>query len=202
LSTQLLEIGVASRPLVAAEESGDASLARVLPNGAMVGVVDAVGHGAEAAVVAREATALLAAAERAHPLTAVRLCHEGLRTSRGVVLSLAWFDPAAAIMTWLGVGNVAGLLVRSDAGTAPRQELLLLRNGVVGRQLPPLQAGVLPVFPGDTLVLATDGVDPAFMTRTVEVDDPETTAARILEAHATGLDDALVLVARYRGVPS
>ena len=202
MSSQLLEIGVASRPLVASEESGDASLARVLPNGAMVGVVDAVGHGSEAAVVSRLATALLAAAEHAHPLTAVRLCHEGLRTSRGVVLSLAWFDPAAAIMTWLGVGNVAGLLIRGDPGVAPRQELLLLRNGVVGRQLPPLQAGVLPVSAGDTLVLATDGVDPDFMTRGVEIGEPETTAARILEAHATGLDDALVLVARYRGAPS
>jgi len=105
-------------------------------------------------------------------------------------------------MTWLGVGNVAGLLIRGDPGVAPRQELLLLRNGVVGRQLPPLQAGVLPVSAGDTLVLATDGVDPDFMTRGVEIGEPETTAARILEAHATGLDDALVLVARYRGAPS
>jgi negative regulator of sigma-B (phosphoserine phosphatase) len=161
-----------------------------------------VGHGPEAAVVSRQATALLSAAEREHPLTVVRLCHEGLRTSRGVVMSLAWFDPTAAIMTWLGVGNVAGLLVRGDRGAAPRQELLLLRNGVVGRQLPPLQANVLAVSPGDTLVLATDGVDPDFMTRTVELGEPETTAARILEAHATGLDDALVLVARYRGAPS
>src|SRR5256886_12682782 len=53
-------------------------------------------------------------------------------------------DVNHGLMTWLGVGNVQGLLVRTDKkGSA--QETLLLRGGVVGDHLPQLQATVLQI---------------------------------------------------------
>jgi len=62
------------------------------------------------------------------------------------------------MMTWLGVGNVHGVLMRSDARKGNVQESLLLRDGVVGSQLPALQATVLLIVRGGTLFFATDGV--------------------------------------------
>ena len=67
------------------------------------------------------------------------------------------------MMTWLGVGNVQGVLMRADAQKGSVQEVLLLRGGVVGSQLPALQAAVLPIAKGDTLVFATDGVRGEFV---------------------------------------
>ena len=84
-------------------------------------------------------------------------CHERLRDTRGVVLSLGLF--ATGSLTWLGVGNVDGVLVRSGSG-APEQ--LLVRSGVVGRRLPSLELSRLTVARGDTLILATDGIDQGF----------------------------------------
>jgi len=47
--------------------------------------------------------------------------------TRGVVLSLASIDPAHGMMTWLGVGNVQGVLMRANAKNGNGQESLLLR---------------------------------------------------------------------------
>src|SRR5437764_14087643 len=43
-------------------------------------------------------------------------CHKRLRSTRGVVMSLASFDARESIMTWIGIGNVAGLLLRREGG--------------------------------------------------------------------------------------
>jgi alkanesulfonate monooxygenase SsuD/methylene tetrahydromethanopterin reductase-like flavin-dependent oxidoreductase (luciferase family) len=199
VSTQLVEWASASRPLGPGEETGDACLVRTLPGGALVAVVDGLGHGVEAAAAARRALALLTDAEAQYPVAVVKRCHDGLRRSRGVVMSLAWFDGGADAMTWAGVGNVQGMLQRVRVGAGPSQESLMLRGGVVGREIPPLYVATLPVAAGDTLVFATDGIRPRFVCEPVTGGTPQQVAERILAEYRTGADDALVVVVRYRG---
>ena len=155
LTTAALEWAVASRGLESGV-SGDAHIARPLPGGALFGVVDGLGHGPAAAAAAREAVRYLSAVEVEDPISVVRGCHERVRETRGVVLTLAWIDGTRDCMTWLGVGNVQGELLRAHADPRPRRETLDGRGGIVGRLLPPLHAGVLPIAPGDLLVLASD----------------------------------------------
>jgi len=89
-----------------------------------------------------------------------------------VVLSLASIDPEHGLMTWAGVGNVQGALMRAGARKGSVQEVLLLRGGVVGSQLPALQAAVLPVAKGDTLVFVTDGIRGEFARRSLRAGIP------------------------------
>jgi hypothetical protein len=77
---------------------------------------------------------------------------------------------------------------------------LLLRAGVIGSQLPPLQAAVLPVARGDTLIFVTDGVRDEFVEGLLGLENPQRAADRILELYQSGNDDALVLVARLTGI--
>jgi negative regulator of sigma-B (phosphoserine phosphatase) len=79
---------------------------------------------------------------------------------------------------------------------------LMLRGGVVGSQLPPLQAAVLPVRREDTLVFATDGVRRGFSESLSSLEGPQRAANRILESYRSGTDDALVLVARLTDIRS
>jgi hypothetical protein len=81
----------------------------------------------------------------------------------------------------------------------PPREELLLRAGVIGGQIPPLQAAVLPVFHGDTLFLASDGIRGEFALEQAPSEMSQGTAQVILSRFANGNDDALVLVARIGG---
>ena len=196
----MVEYGVAKFVLPGQGESGDHHLVCCNQNGILVAAIDGIGHGEEAANASKTAAALLRSCADEPIITLVERCHEKLRATRGVVLSLACMDPEHGMMTWLGVGNVQGVLMRSDAKKGNGQESLLLRAGVVGSQLPALQATVLPILRGDTLFFATDGVRNDFSVTLSARENPQRAADRILEQYRTGNDDALVLVTRLTGI--
>jgi negative regulator of sigma-B (phosphoserine phosphatase) len=195
----LLNWGVATQAFDGCAESGDGYMVAPFADGTLVVVVDGLGHGPRAATATRTALATLEG--RAHePVTALlKQCHEGLKRTRGVVMSLASFSALEGTMTWLGVGNVKGLLLCNDSDTNPKRERLLLRGGVVGYQLPTLRPEVIRVKQGDTLVFATDGLRSIFAEELTLGEPPQDLADRILGQHRRGTDDALVLVAQYVG---
>lgn len=180
-------------------ESGDLHLVKLVPDGALVAVVDGAGHGVEAASAARLAIDILDQHADEAIIGLVRRCHARLKGTRGVVLSLAAFQGRDDEMTWLGVGNVEGLLLRVEEDANPDRENILLRGGVVGYRLPALQAAIVPVIPGDTLIFATDGIWNDFMGSVRVQDRPQELANRICSGYAKRSDDALVLVVRYLG---
>jgi hypothetical protein len=195
MTDALVEWAAACRPVGAPDDSGDQYLVAPFAGGVLVAVADGLGHGPHAAAAARTAVGVLA--DHAHePVTMlVKRCHERLRDTRGVVLSVASF--ADGIMSWLGVGDVDGVLLRAEAPGMP--EPLLVRAGVVGRHVPALEATPVQVSRGDVLVVATDGVRSGFAEGLPPVRTPQGLADRILAEHAKATDDALVVVARYRG---
>jgi len=172
-------------------------LVKPSPPEALVAVVDGLGHGAGAAAAAQIAIESLAARDDESLPAKVTRCHEDLRQTRGVVLSLASFRASDSTMTWLGVGNVEGILVRAGALTISGRETLLLRGGLVGDYLPPLRAFSLPVTRGDVLIFATDGVRGDFAEDIILTGPSQKIADRILARHSFGNDDALVLAVRY-----
>jgi negative regulator of sigma-B (phosphoserine phosphatase) len=195
-----LEWGSATAALPGQTESGDLHLVVSTAEKAVVAVVDGLGHGPEAAAASRIAIETVREHVNEPVISMLRRCHECLRQTRGAVISLASFNARDAMMTWAGIGNVAGFLFRADQNLP--HETLLLRGGVLGALLPPLQAAVLPVDPGDVLLFATDGVRTDFAENIIPIASLHTTAEAILTNYNKGTDDALVLAARYRGLPS
>lgn len=197
----LIEWAVAERARDGQTESGDRCLAMPTADGALVAVVDGLGHGAEAADAAKTAVRALERHAGQPVIPLVRHCHAALTGTRGAVISLAAFSARDATMTWLGVGNAEGLLLRAQRSVNPQRELLLLRGGVVGVHLPALAAAIVPVVRGDTLILATDGVRGDFLNRTLSpYDTPQRMADDVLRQWGSRSDDALVLVVRYLGL--
>src|SRR2546422_8836961 len=73
-------------------ESGDIHVAAPFPKGILVGVIDGLGHGPEAAQAARTAARVLTA-HAGEPVQAlIQRCHGSLRNTRGAVMSLASFS--------------------------------------------------------------------------------------------------------------
>src|SRR5262249_46106801 len=160
---------------------------------------DGIGHGAEAAEAARVAFDTLRANAHESVLALLKRCHAALHETRGVVMTLASFNAQDDSMTWVGVGNVEGVLLHADVRVTPPREYVLSHGGIVGLQLPAVRGFVLPVARGDTLVIATDGVRSGFAEGLRLEESPQQIADRVLERNVKGTDDALVLVARYLG---
>lgn len=196
---KILEWGVAAAALPGQRESGDLHLVQDSPVGCLIAAVDGLGHGREAAAAARRAVGALASRRDDTVISLVRSCHRELAGTRGVTMSLAAFNASDDTMTWLAIGNVEGVLLRADPRSRRPMETILMRAGVVGLDLPRLQASVTAISPGDIVVLATDGIHRDFVQVIHPADQPQALAERVLRFHAKGTDDALVLAARYRG---
>ena len=199
----VIDWGVATRALAGETESGDLHLVKRVGRGTLVAAVDGLGHGAEAAAAARAAVAALERyAEQSLP-PLVRRCHEALAGSRGVVMSLAYLGGVQPSLTWLGVGNVEGVVLyaaRPARPARPARSSLVTRGGIVGgAALPELRTDVVPVAPGDLLIFATDGIRGGFAEGLPSDATPQQLADQILARYGKGTDDALVLVARYAG---
>jgi phosphoserine phosphatase RsbX len=181
------------------DESGDVHVVAAFPHGALVAVLDGLGHGPEAAAAARAAVSILEAHAGESVVALVERCHEALRKTRGAVMNLASFDARDSSMTWTGVGNVEAFLLRADRAARPAREAIVPRGGIVGYHLPTVRASVLSVSAGDTLIMATDGIRSEFSGGLDALGSPQEIAESILSRYARGSDDALVVVARYLG---
>jgi len=200
-TSSLLEWGVATLTLAGQLESGDLHLVREVGGGVLVAVVDGLGHGEEAAAAARLAVTTLDQFAPEPIASLVQRCHEALRGTRGAVMSVAYFDPGRDTMTWVGLGNVEGVVVHQNWAERSSRTSLVTRGGIVGAQpdLLPVRPWVIPVQPGDLLVFATDGIRSGFADDISRRDSPQQVADLLLARYGKGTDDALVLAARYLG---
>jgi negative regulator of sigma-B (phosphoserine phosphatase) len=191
----VLERGAAGLMHEGEGRSGDVAVFAPSRRGALVVVIDGLGHGGFAADAAEAAAAVVRERVDEPPHELLEACHEALRHTRGAVMTLVWFDLHARSLEWTGVGNVEARLVR--AGERPDSPVVL--GGVVGMNLPKARLTTVALQPGDTIVLATDGVAADFS----EAVEPGTPAQRIadraLERYGKGTDDALVAVVRFLG---
>jgi len=199
----LVDWAIASSTLVGQSESGDRHVVKTSTNSTLLAVVDGLGHGEEAAHAAKTAVRVM---EQAVPdeslLVQIQSCHRALKETRGVVMTLVSVSILDHTLTWLGVGNVNAVLLHQNAKANINTETIVLRGGVVGYEMPNLRAVVLPVVPGDLILIATDGIRGGFEQGVLFSDKVQAIADRIMAQHSIKTDDALILVARYVGRPS
>ena len=195
----MVDWAVATLALEGEHESGDLHVVAPFENGALVAAIDGLGHGPEAALAARSAAEALQRDSRRPVGELLERCHESLRGTRGAVITLASFNGGGATMSWAGVGNIEGTLLRAQPREERPRESVMLVGGVPGHQLPRVRPNELPVSRGDTLVLATDGVRGGYLDLVDVTQPPQQLADHLLSDYGRGTDDALVLVARYLG---
>jgi len=201
LRTPLIDWAVAAHALPGEERSGDTHVVKAWGNKFLLAVIDGLGHGEHAANAAQIAadTLISHASDSEDVVSLMNQCHKSLVKTRGAVLSLALFDTVNDTITWLGVGNVDGLLLRADRHIKPSSESLLQRGGVVGYQMPSLRPSTTHIRRGDILILSTDGIRGGFEKEVNPEEAPQQIADMIIMNYNRKTDDALVMVARYTG---
>lgn len=191
-----LDRGVAGAPHEGEERSGDLAVFIPTAVGALTCVIDGLGHGPEAAEAAELCADVVRAHAEAGAQDLLQACHEALIETRGVVMTVAWFDLEAARLSWAGVGNVDARLVRQ--GPELREEVALVFGGVLGYRMPNVRPATMSLDRGDLLVMITDGIEAAISPALAGGGAAQTMADRIFAMHGKGTDDALAVVVRYR----
>lgn len=193
-----VEWSVATRPAEGHADSGDFSCVRDLGDGVLLVVVDVLGHGSDAAKAARRFLDVIEVEPIGDLAALFARCDALLRSDRGAVMTAVLVRTNEPLIRYLGVGNVQAVVVRGD--NRAKREWLLIRSGVLGNGIGPLEARTLPVLPGDVVVLATDGVHAAYASSIDPLQTVDRIARAVLDTHATGKDDALVLAARISAI--
>jgi hypothetical protein len=191
-----LRWAVANRALEGQPVSGDLHVVLATSEGALVAVIDGLGHGAGAAVAAQTAARTLTVDPMRTPTEAIRACHEALARTRGAVMTVVRVERDA--LRWAGVGNVEAVVVRG-AHSRSRSARILLAEGIVGHSLPALRVSEVALAPGDLLVLGTDGLRVDFTEHIRATASPDRIVHYLVTYCRTGRDDALALAARYVG---
>jgi phosphoserine phosphatase RsbX len=194
-----LERGVAGAAIAGEERSGDLAVFAGYAGGALVAVLDGLGHGDAAADASDIAAGVIHRNRNAPPTELLQLCHEALYKTRGVVMTLAWFDLERHELSWAGVGNVEARLVRGAATYGDRHDSALVLGGVVGYNLPTIRPATMDLLPGDAVAFATDGIEADYSVSLAPGVPAQKLAERIYERHGKGTDDALAVVVRYVG---
>src|SRR5712672_2128346 len=128
MTARLFECGLAALTHRGETESGDRHVVASFDAGALVAVIDALGHGHDASRAADLAAGVLSRHGQEMPIDLVARCPSQMRDSRGAAMSLASFDWEQRAITWLAVGNVMGVLVHAAAHADARVESLMLRS--------------------------------------------------------------------------
>jgi len=159
---KIIEFGISAMILPGQSESGDLYIVKETEKQVLIGVVDGLGHGSEAANAAKLAVSVLNNYAHESVIALTKFCHDKLKSTRGVVMALVTINPADETLTWLSIGNVEGMLLRSDPHLTPSNpvyESIITRPGVVGYRLPTLYASVISITKGDLIILSTDGIN-------------------------------------------
>lgn len=157
-------------------------------------VVDGLGHGLGAADAARLAIRAFEGVATHPPGAQVAVIHDALRGSRGAAVAVARLDRARGVLTYAGIGNVAGAVI---GGGGARH--LVSGNGTAGHNATRIHEFTYPWPSGALLVMHSDGLGSRWQLERypgLERRHPSVVAGVLYRDWSRGRDDVTVLAAR------
>ncbi|NKJ49356.1 serine/threonine protein kinase [Burkholderia sp. SG-MS1] len=147
-------VGAKSTPKRGQDVSGDAWAVREAADGLWLTLLDGLGHGALAADASRRAVDIFMAADPAAlPEEVLRTVHAGIKATRGAVMAIAKIEPAKAMLSFAGVGNIVSTV---HAGETTQH--LLSTDGTVGYNMRTVRPTQASWATGSVFIATTDGL--------------------------------------------
>jgi serine phosphatase RsbU (regulator of sigma subunit) len=194
----ITEFGVFSRPHPHYRENGDGYL--IQPHGEqaiLIALIDALGHGPEAAEVSQLACDYLREASANYGIEELlRGCHRHLQGTRGAAVALAQVDRQSGRLRYCGVGNIEARLVGQTSARP------ISYNGIVGAVMPNFRCFEYSLAPSDMIMMHSDGISARFDLATypdLSGQPVQLIADAIAREWSRQHDDATIVVARYTG---
>lgn len=188
-----LEHGFCVRPLLDPPRCGDAVWRGERGPVTVLAIIDVLGHGAAAHVLAERIVALLEESTESDPEGLMRTIAAAIRGSRGAALGLCALDRGNGTLRHCAIGNT----VTRICGRAERH--LVSRSGVVGGIMPAPRAFEARLRGGELLLMYSDGVRDRFTRADLgtAAASPRRAACAVVRRFGRRSDDAACLAARF-----
>jgi anti-sigma regulatory factor (Ser/Thr protein kinase) len=189
--------GAVCLPKPGEEAHGDGWAAVGLPGiGCILMVADGLGHGPGAADASAQAARIFMKRTFDGPGAIVEAIHDGLRSTRGAAVAVARIDLLRSVVTFAGLGNIAGVLA-----VGPMVRRMVSHNGTAGHTAHRIKEFEYPFASREqsVVILHSDGVGSAWTLDRypgLATLHPALMAAVIYRDFNRGRDDATVLVAK------
>jgi anti-sigma regulatory factor (Ser/Thr protein kinase) len=157
-------------------------------------VIDGLGHGFSARKAAELAINRFLEAKSPDPHMIFSNLNAALLGSTGAAIALAIIDSEENKMTFTGIGNINTRIVRKDGGTQGCASM----PGIVGYRAQHVRTFDFNLFPGDIVVLASDGIKSQFELQDVASRDLSVLAASLYRDYKRGSDDRTVVVVGFK----
>lgn len=189
-----VEVGVVSEPIKGEDSCGDGWFVRQSEDGALLMVVDGLGHGEFASEAAREAEQVFSSTKAASLIGILTDIHDALKKTRGAAVAVAKIDIEKGVLTFAGVGNIGAAIVSKGSGRN-----MTSHNGTLGHRMERLQEFTYPWNRDDIWVMHSDGLVSRWDLESYPGiwNKPASVVAALLHRDFNrGRDDVTVLVAK------
>ena len=191
-----IDLGVLRDTYPGERVSGDNWAFKASARGNTLLVVDGSGHGPLAAQAAETATKIFDDHADEDCVSLVERIHRGLAPTRGAALAIAQIDKAQKCVRFVGVGNIAGLLM---TGIETRQ--MVSHNGTAGHVAPRIREFTYPFDGRPSVIMHSDGLSNRWRIADypgLAACHPSLIAAILFRDFRRGRDDATIAVMRPR----
>lgn len=183
------------RPCRGERVSGDLVVVEERGDYIFVAIIDALGHGPAAHIIANRATRFLKRAWKTDLAQTMRGLHEDLRGTDGAAAGLCVLEVGRHAATYVGVGNTV-IRTLGDGG-----KKIYSTPGTLGHQIRTPREQKLTIADDEVLVLYSDGVKEQFELTDypqLSYQDSRTIARTIVTRFGKDHDDASCAVLRYK----
>jgi negative regulator of sigma-B (phosphoserine phosphatase) len=176
------------------DECGDIGAVKIDDDHCLIALIDVLGHGDEAHDVALMAQACLLEHYHQGPAQSIKGLHEHLKGTRGAVACVCKLDIQTGILTYSNMGNICARIM----GNNPAR--LSGKDGVIGYMIPSPAENQIKLYPGDILILHSDGIKEHFDPidyPDILMGDAKNITTGFLNKLSKNSDDASCIAMRY-----
>lgn len=183
--------GIAQRACEGETVCGDGYFVRVLEDGALVTVVDGLGHGPKASEAAVTFNESIEGNVSLDVQAMMEGAHAALSRTRGAAAAILRLDDTTKRVSFTGVGNIEMHAI-SEVKMQP-----VCVPGIVGHRVRKMLAFEFELPRLATIALCSDGISSRLRLSEYADLEPQRIADLILEQHGKMHDDATCVVVRY-----
>lgn len=190
-----LNWGLESRPMDPNDVCGD--LGEVWEEGGYTyfAVADGLGHGPGAREAADAALQSFHAAGAISPDGMMQRAHSEISRTRGCAALVGRFDASKSILECASVGNIYFKDLRGKSYVIPDA-------GILGHQVRRISHTAIPLNPGDSFAVCSDGVSTRMVLDQLHIKDPLETAVQLVRDYGYSHDDATSLILYFKEAAS